>query len=196
MKLLRSRRSLARNCDGTAAVEFAFIMPLLVTMLLGTYEIANLLTANMKITAATQTAADLVAQTSSGSTLTGANLTAISNAAAQVMTPLPTTAGTLAIAYASIVYTNNGPAIDWTYEWPSGNSAASALHISAIPSSVSGLLSSTNDSVIMVVAQYQYSSPISYVLTKKYTFSETAYDKPRYQIKVPCNTPTSGNTCP
>src|SRR5712671_5388223 len=53
---------IAGDRAGTAAVEFALIMPLFVTLFFGTFEVANLLLADMKLTATAQAAADVLAR--------------------------------------------------------------------------------------------------------------------------------------
>src|SRR5258707_15488726 len=89
---------------GTAAVEFALIMPLFVTLFFGTFEVANLLLADMKLTATAQPAADVLARApSSAKNLNASDLTDVTNAVSQVMTPLPT-ATRLKIAYVGATY--------------------------------------------------------------------------------------------
>src|SRR6202045_4407737 len=55
--------SLARDRSGTAAVEFALVLPGVLALAIGCYEAANLILADLKLEAAAETAADLVAQT-------------------------------------------------------------------------------------------------------------------------------------
>lgn len=190
------RSAFARNCEGTAAVEFALIAPLLVTMFLGTYELTNLLIANMKVDAATQTAADLVARTSGSTTiLTSTDLSNIGKAASDVMMPL--SGGPLTVAFASITYNTGSPVIDWHYEY---NGASKITLTSAVTSMLNGLgttSSGSTDSVILVETNYAYTSPISYVLSKTYNFTGTAADRPRFVACVISNVNNSSTTkCP
>src|SRR3546814_14824736 len=51
-----------RDERGNAAVEFAFVLPILLTLFIGVVEGTNLLRLERKVVAAAQTAADLVTQ--------------------------------------------------------------------------------------------------------------------------------------
>jgi Flp pilus assembly protein TadG len=191
---------------GTAAVEFALIMPLLVTLFFGSYEISNLLLADMKLTAAAQTAADLMARTPSTTAyLQATDFTANLNAVQQVMTPLPTTGSPapLKVAYASITYNTGTPVVDWHNE----QNSATVLTTTSINSSLHSPLSLTSlgndsnassgstDSLVVVSIQYTYTSPISYVLNRTWTLSEIAFARPRYLACVSIWTQTNQN-CP
>lgn len=199
-------RFLVEDRRGTAALEFALILPILATMLLGTYEVSNLLMANMKVTAATQTAADLVAQTNKSITLTQCDLMKVANAAAQVMAPLPT--DPLKISIASITYAGSpasgktpatAPAAAWQYQWNgAGTIDPTSSSVAPVLANLGTVSSSSSDSVIMVAVTYNYVSPISYVLGKTYLFTDTAYDRPRYVTSgtsgIPA-TPSSPSSC-
>lgn len=171
---------LATDCAGTAAVEFALIMPLFATLFFGTFEIANLLLAEMKLTATAQAAADLVAAApSSPKYLTASDFADMTNAVSQIMTPLPTTTQ-LKIAYANVTYDRGTPLIDWHYE----TNGASAITMGTIPNGVDmttlgSTASGSTDSVIVVRVQYAYTSPISYVLAKTWDLTEAAFERPR-----------------
>jgi Flp pilus assembly protein TadG len=186
---LKSRVGIARDRDGTAAVEFALVLPLLVTLFLGSFEITNLLLADLKLTDSVETAADLVAQTQANTVLSTARLDAIAAAAQQVMTPLP--GAQLKLAFASVTYQNPTAVLDWFYQ----NNSATALTLAAISAKVAAagpsetMLSlgaaSSNDSLIVVQATYTYTSPISYVLRRTYTLTEWAFNRPRYVACIP-----------
>ena len=117
--LLHLRR-LAGDRSGTAFVEFAVLLPVLLTLFIGSYETSNLLLAYMKLEAAAETAADLVGQVpvntilvTSGSS-NGWDFGNITSAVQQVMTPFPTTP--LKVSYASITYSTGSAVLDWHYE--------------------------------------------------------------------------------
>jgi Flp pilus assembly protein TadG len=103
----------ARDRSGTAAIEFALVVPGLLTLAIGCYEAANLMLADLKLEAAAETAADLVAQTRINTVLQNSDFTNISNAVTQVMSPFPTSSNQLKIAYASVTYKTGSPLINW-----------------------------------------------------------------------------------
>ena len=55
----------AQDRRGTSAVEFAMLLPLLLTLYLGTFEISQGIGINRKVTLTTRTVADLASQVSS-----------------------------------------------------------------------------------------------------------------------------------
>ncbi len=58
-------RKWSKSEDGMAAVEAAMIFPVLLTLLLGTFDVGNAILANQKAIRASQVTADLIARTSS-----------------------------------------------------------------------------------------------------------------------------------
>jgi Flp pilus assembly protein TadG len=193
---------LAADRSGTVVVEFAMVLPVLMILILGSYETANLLIAYLKLEAAAETAADLVSQTPQNTVLaasgssTGWDFANISNAVDQVMTPLSTSS--LKIAYASVTFTgtNGAAVIDWHKEINS----ATAITITTLPSSVSAATlgnatSGSTDSFVVVQLTYPYTSPISYILNSTWNLTEAAFNRPRYVNCVP-TTMNTNSVCP
>jgi Flp pilus assembly protein TadG len=188
--------NLVRDLSGTVAIEFAFIVPIMLIMFFGSYETANLVLAYMKLEDAAETAADLIAQTTVNNTLASTDFTNFTNAVELVLTPLPTSSGQLKIAYASVTYSTGSPVIDWHLEV----NGASALTITNIGNSqnLANLGNETNgstDSVIIVQLTYAYASSFSHVLKASYSLSEMAYNRPRYTNCVATYL-NSGSACP
>jgi Flp pilus assembly protein TadG len=190
---------LACNRSGVAAIEFALVLPVMLLLFMGSFEATNLVLASMKLEASAETAADLVARTKVNAVLQSTDFTNITNAAKQVLTPLPTSGTQLKIAYASATYSTGTAVIDWHYEVNS----ATAITTANIPNSASlanlgSQTSGSTDSVIIVKLTYAYSSPISYVLSSSYTLIESAFNRPRYMNCVPVNLSAPFNTgvCP
>ena len=87
--LENSRRCLKRllaGQDGVAAVEFALILPVMLLMYIGSAELTKGILVNRKVTIATRSIADLLAQTQS-SQVTDSTITQIFSAANAVMGP-------------------------------------------------------------------------------------------------------------
>ena len=172
---LHAARRLAGDRAGVAAIEFALVMPILVSLFLGTFELTNLLLANSKLTEAAQTAADLVAQQKS---VVKADITNFGNAARQIMAPFPTTP--LGLAYASVTFDAAGkPGLAWHDE----DNAPAIVN----PTSLVTGLGGAGDSVVIVQVRYAYTSPISFVLQSSYSLADTAFRRPRLVPAVACN---------
>lgn len=78
---------------GVAAVEFAFIAPLLVTLVFGVIELSNMLLADTKLRSAVSSVSDLITQKADG-TITSANLQMANYAALIIMAPVDVLDGT------------------------------------------------------------------------------------------------------
>ncbi|MDG2479606.1 MAG: TadE/TadG family type IV pilus assembly protein, partial [Alphaproteobacteria bacterium] len=79
--------ALRANDRGVAATEFALILPILILLLFGTVEIGNALLLDKKVTMASQTAADLIAQQK---VVTGRDITNIWAAIDNIILPYAT----------------------------------------------------------------------------------------------------------
>ena len=189
-------RHLRYDQSGIAAVEFALILPIMLLLFLGSFETTNLVLAYMKLEASAETAADLVAQTRVNTVLQSTDFTNITNAAKQVLSPLPTSGVLLKIAFASVTYNTGSAVIDWHTEVNS----ATPITTANIPNNVSlanlgNQASGSTDSVIIVTLTYSYSSPSTYMLSSSYTLTESAFNRPRYMNCVPTYLNT-GSACP
>jgi Flp pilus assembly protein TadG len=165
-------------------------------LFIGSYETANLVLAYMKLEASAETAADLVAQTRAKTVLQSTDFTNITNAANQVLKPLPTSGSQLKIAYASVTYNTGSPIIDWHYEVNNATAitVAAANNIESL-ANLGSTTSGSKDSVIVVKLTYAYSSSVSYILNSSYTLSGWAFNRPRLMNCVPTYLNT-GSVCP
>lgn len=124
MPLSPARQPLSDNESGVAAVEFALLLPLLITMFFGAVEVANLLIADNKLRAATAGVADLITQDSDGS-ITLNELTQATTAAAEIMRPMPANAGNMAILVTDFRVASDGTInVVWTRMLAPGNAPA------------------------------------------------------------------------
>lgn len=169
--------------EGAVALEFALIFPVMFTLFMGSIEVTNLLMANLKTTAATEAASDLLAQTrATANTSTKTTLDSYNAAADVIMSPFPATPA-LKVAFASITFNAAGsPSVAWHYE----ENGASAITTASLDTVTLQSLAGPGDSVVMVKSTYNYTSPISYLLAHTYTFTDIAYNHPRYVPSVNC----------
>jgi Flp pilus assembly protein TadG len=186
---------IAGDRSGTAIVEFALLLPGLLTLFIGSYETSSLLLAYLKLESAAESAADLVGQTAVNKVLQSSDFTDVTNALKQLMTPFPTSGTSLKVAYASVTYNTGSAVIDWHTEI----NGATPLTASNLPNGVSATTlgnqaSGSTDSVIVVQVTYAYSSPVSYALNTNYTLMESSFVRPRNVTCVPTylNTNTDG----
>jgi Flp pilus assembly protein TadG len=206
-RFMRAKR-LAPDRSGTVAVEFALLLPLMLTLFIASMAITNVVLAYMKVNAAAQTVADLIAQQQK--TLADADVRDYSYAARGVMAPLPT--APLKLSFASVVWANGAPkpstsgtdASDVNGSWhqeDGGNPLSSASLVTTANSVCNAATTDSGgnaltaaapcpdgQSVIIVQATYNYPMPFSFVpfqwlspmVAGGFNFSETAITRPRY----------------
>src|SRR4249920_1346283 len=88
---------LASDERGVSAVEFAMLLPLMLTLYLGAVEVSQGIGADRKVTLTARTICDLVSQVSS---IGNSDMTNALNASAAVMAPFPT--GNLKVTVTSV----------------------------------------------------------------------------------------------
>lgn len=169
-----------RNCAGTAAIEFAFIFPLMITLFLGCYEAANGVIVYLKLVNAADTISDLVAQQLS---ITSTQLTYYYDAGELVM--LPSSGSGLGLAVASVTFNTSGaPSVAWQVE---RGGASAMTNLTSSNTTLTSLGDTTgNSSVIVAQATYTYTSLFKFVIKTPIAMTATVYSRPRYISSVSC----------
>ena len=83
--VMRSVNRFHRDVRGMAAVEFAIIVPLMLTVFFGTIEVSNGVTIDRKLTLAARTLSDLISQGAKATDLDLDNAFEMGSASAQSM---------------------------------------------------------------------------------------------------------------
>ncbi len=154
-RLSAIRVRFARHTDGAAAVEFAFLAPLLLLMLLATIEIGRAVNTDRHFTAAVGTAGDLVARekflgTSKSAALS--NLDGMMESVEHLMRPYD--ASSLKLAVISVRASTTDAAdtrVSWAYSHKGMSKPADCSHY-ALPSDIV----TEGNSVIVVDATYEF----------------------------------------
>jgi Flp pilus assembly protein TadG len=194
---MRALRSLFANDRGVASLEFAIILPIMLSLLFATYELAQYVRVQLKVDSAAQSIADMVAQQAAGVT-SGASgsLGNFCTAGGLMMTPFAVGSGnsSLAVSIASVTnYTSGGVTVDWESD-KSCSKTATALGTSAktLATSPTNLIPTAGvpgDSVIVVTATYVYDSAVQYFFPGLKTLTHTAFARPRSNGVVACGSP-------
>ncbi len=156
---------------GLSAIEFAFVAPIMVTLLLGGFETSQALQVHRKATNVAATAADLASQTTS---LTNANMSDVFNASAAIMAPFPT--ANLTIIVSSITNSSGTLALAWS----------DGFHTqprTTVPTVPAGLVP-VGTSVILTETTYTYTSPVGQFFTSGINMSDQFYARPRRSLAV------------
>jgi len=171
---LRAFRHVVSDRRGMAAVEFALILPLMIAMYFGALELTDALTVNRRVTLATQTVADLVAQSS---VITDSDMADVFAATEAVLAPYD--ASNLQMRVTSVVAdTNNNTKVAWSDGYNMSPRAVNSTI--ALPAG----LTSGGDSVIYAEVSYTYMSLLGEYFTSPFTFTDEAYLRPRRSLQV------------
>lgn len=202
------KRRLARfrgNESGVAAIEFAFLLPVLILLFFGVVELAMALTCRADVANVASTTADLVAQES---TISGADMTNVFAAANAILYPnsianatitvysivdkaqLPKASGTQssgAVAW-SCQKTGNATAVTGPVTPPAGSNGGDMIAATNLDNNGNPQYGGTG-SVIVATITYQYTSPTTKVISTPITMTNTFYSKPRRvaQIAAPAS---------
>lgn len=178
--MLRELHRFRTARGGLAAIEFALIAPVMVTLLLGTVELCNALECHQKVTMLASTGADLVAQSTSISAADMNNVFAAVNA---IVYPFATANAKIVIS--SIVSDGSG---NGTVAWSQAQNAT-PLTVSqtvAVPSGLMPAADCAKDacSVILAEVTYDYTSPIGRFILGTVPMADTFYAHPRRSASV------------
>ena len=169
--------TLAHDTHGVSAVEFAFILPIMITMYIGAVEFSHALTVDRRVTAVASSASDLVAQTED---VSANSLQDIFTAATSIM--LPYSATPISIVLTSVEADSNN---DTTVGWSCAHNGVSRSTGSAyaLPEGLTQPFSS----VIMAEVSYAYKPPIGHYMSGGINMTETFYLRPRRSLTVVWN---------
>lgn len=164
----------AKDKRGMSAVEFAMLLPLMLTLYLGGVEVSQGISIDRKVTLTARTVADLVAQVSSIDT---AGVNAALGAATAVMAPYPDSSVKVTVSVVEIDANGNAK-IKWS---SSKNGTARAIGSSVtLPSA----LNVPSTSLVWGETTYTYQPSIGYVVTGSMNLSDQIFMRPRLSETV------------
>jgi Flp pilus assembly protein TadG len=172
--LPRHLRRLVRDQRGVSAVEFAMLLPLMITLYLGSVEISQGISINRKVTLTARTVTDLVAQVSS---INNAAMTNVLNASSAVMTPFPVSPLKVTVSLVGIDAQSKA-----TITWSDGYNIAGKVPGSAVTLPAALLIANT--SLVWGEVQYNYTPAIGYVVTSNLTLKDQLYMRPRLSTTI------------
>ncbi|WP_342359826.1 TadE/TadG family type IV pilus assembly protein [Terrarubrum flagellatum] len=159
--VLKDRLTLFRTArDGVAALEFAIILPLMLTMWLGTFEVGQAIAANRKSVLVSRTLADLTAR---ATTISNSDMANIFAATAAVIYPF--SSADLGMRVTSVKRDSAGAnKVVWS---SASGPGMSALGVGASVTLPTGILTAANQTVIMAEVKFFYKSPTGWVLSSQ-----------------------------
>ena len=170
----RRLRRLIGDERGVSAVEFALLLPLMLTLYLGAVEVSQGIGADRKVTLTARTIGDLVSQVAS---IGNSDMTNAFNASSAVMAPFPVS--NLKVTVTSVLVDAAGKAtVDWS-DTVNGTALAKGATVT-LPAA----LNVANTSLIWSEVQYSYKPVIGYVISGTLTLHDQIYMRPRLSPSV------------
>ena len=164
-------RRFVRDRSGSSIVEFALLLPLMMTMYFGSIQVTDAISADRQVTLVASTVAEITSQYSQVAT---SDVTNILNASASVMAPFSVTSANATVTLTSVTIDGTGKA---TVAWSQSlyGTARSGIVTNLIPA---GLLV-PNTSVIWGEATYSYRPTIGWGLVGTVPMSDQIFLRPR-----------------
>ena len=166
---------LLSGVEGTVAVEFALIAPVMITIFFAVAELTDALEASSKVTSVASSAADLVAQEKS---VCNAEINDVFAAVTAIMFPYSGTG--MQIRISSVSDNGNGTA---NVLWSDARNTSARSVGSSIPGLPVGVIA-TGGSAIYAEVSYAYSSPTSKYLLASIPMATNFYTRPRQVTQV------------
>jgi Flp pilus assembly protein TadG len=163
-----------RDRKGVSAIEFALVLPLMLTLYIGSVEVGDGFAISFKSTLAARTVADLASQFIS---INNSSMTTILGAATTVLTPYPTTNAVVTMTE----ITTNAQSVGKVVWSDSLNGTARAVG-STVPMPTK--LQTPNITIIFGEVTYPYVPTMGYVLTGTINIYESFYFYPRLSTTI------------
>lgn len=167
-------RRLWASRRGVASIEFAFVVPIMLLVFLGSIELGDALLLDRKISRSAHIGGDLVAQVSA---ITDPELNDVFSAMEQIIAPFPNNTRMVI----SSVVTDPGstaPQLEWSVA--RGGGAAASASDTGIPTD----LLVEDQSVIAVQIEYSFSPKYSDLIMTPFTITDQVYLRPRRSKRV------------
>jgi hypothetical protein len=176
-----------RSETGLAAMEFAFVLPILLTMLLGLVELSQAMSIRADVTNMASTGADLISQELS----VGANdMTNVFNALGAMIYPFDSGPATITLTSVIDGGAGKAPKVAWSCTKGGTLEIKGSAPSTSLPA---GLITpGDGSSAIWSKITYAYKSPISYFLTGTQNWTNNFYLKPRRVLQIPITAGTAG----
>ena len=165
---------LANDTRGLSAVEFALILPVMITMYMGAVEFSHALTVDRRVTSVASSAADLAAQSKE---VTSDSILDIFTAANSIMQPYSATP--ISIVLTSVIADEDN---ETNVSWSCAHNGSARADGAAF--SIPAGLTQPYSSVIVAEVTYTYTPPVGEFISGNILMNETFYLRPRRSLTV------------
>jgi Flp pilus assembly protein TadG len=170
----RHLRVLLRDRRGVSAVEFALLLPMMMTLFLGSVETSQGIAANRKVSLTAHALADLASQYTD---VTNADMTNILAAGSAIIAPY-TTANLQEVVSGIAINAQGVGSVVW-----SDTLSGTALSVGTTVT-VPTALAVPNSYLVLSQVQYSYTPAYGYVLTGTITLHDQIFMRPRQSSSI------------
>jgi Flp pilus assembly protein TadG len=164
----------ARDRRGNAAVEFSFIVPIMLVLFFGTVEFSSGIAVMRKVTLVARNMSDLVSQSSA---VTDTDITNFTNTGKAIMTPYSTVPLNTTV---SELYVDPNT-MTAKVKWSRGSAPRATDSTVAVPAA----LKIANTYLIYAEVSYQYVPAVGYVMARAgINLTDYTYTRPRQSLCV------------
>ena len=186
-QLLGTLRAFARRETGVAAVEFALVVPLMLSVYLGCTEASALLTADRKVQSVAGAIGDLVAR--SNKTIAAGQLEDYFLASTSIMAPYSTTDLIQTVTAVSVA-ANGDAKVLWSARYENGNLAKTVAEhpkdsLYDLPAEMKAI--ATGQTVISAEAEYSYRPLLGLIFKEALDLNRSALFMPRFGGNITLN---------
>lgn len=166
-----------RDKRGVSAIEFALVLPLMLSFYFGGVELSQGVIIDRKVKMTARTVADLVSQVA---TIDRSGVDAALGASAAILAPFPISNAKVYVSLVSIDNKGNAKIV-----WSRSNEGAG--HGTGGSVTVPDALKTPNTSLVWGEASYDYTSAVGYILTGTKKLDEQIFMRPRLSDAVSCS---------
>ncbi len=165
-----------KDQSGAAAIEFAFMVPVLLTIYLGGVDATEALTTYRKLGEATVELANVSAQYSS---MSASDVATVMNASAQIMEPYASSSLQVTLSEIATDAKNN-PTVVWSQAFHGGTALQAGASV-ALPAG----LATANSFYILVQTAYPFQPITGFTMTQPITMTNQVFMLPRQSPSIP-----------
>jgi Flp pilus assembly protein TadG len=175
----RTWRDLLAHTGGVAAIEFALVVPLVIIVYAGGFEIVQAATVNRKLTDTTVQLANVTTQYTAVGEPDLANIFAASS---QIMAPYPTSSLTIVVSEIQ-TDTNSHGTVAWSQGYPTASACLAKNSAVALPAG----FASPSSYYILVQTTYSYAPTIGGAFVHTIPMTDQIFMVPRQSTQIPAN---------
>lgn len=177
-----------RDTEAVAAVEFALIVPFLITLYLGSMEAAGLFTVDKRINSISATVGDLIGQWDpADGTISNSELTNYMDASKGILAPYSTTGLKIVVSLVKVTKTSGATNVLWSKANAAGTAKAENNPYTDLPATteMNKLIAKDGGCVVAAEVIYSYTPLLGTVFKTAVNFKHTNYFLPRFGNTAP-----------